>query len=737
MRYFSGKLKHCSMTRWPLLLLVASLAFTSLSAQQITLSDIFEKGTFRQQYVWGIQHLPDGEHYTTVGNGAILKHAYATGAVVDTLFHTRWAGTTLQGRQVSLHSYTLGPDGNKMLIPVEQEGIYRYSSKSHFYIYHRDSKKLEKLTEGGKQMYATFSPDGQKVAWVQDNNLFFKDLAKGKQTQITRDGRWNYVINGASDWVYEEELKLTRAFEWSPDSRMIAFLRFDEGRVRQFNMTMYGTGLYPEDYTFKYPKAGEDNAIVSVHVYQTDRKRMRDLRLNTGNNQYFPRIQWAPGADNLIVWRMNRHQNKLELLQIEVMRNRQRTLYTEENPYYIDANDRFVLFLKNGEQFICSSEKDGYHHLYLFDMRGREQQQLTKGKWDVTAIYGVDEEAGYVYYQSVQADPLERHVYRAKLDGSAPEQISQGPGWHDYDYAPGFRYVIRTYSSHKTPPLYSLHTGTGQLVRTLEDNSKLANTAREYGMRNKEFFSLKNRHGDDLNAWMIKPAGFDAAKEYPVLMFVYGGPGYQTVENKWGGRNDLWFQYLAQQGYVVMSVDSRGAGGQGQEFQKKHTYMNLGLPEAEDQIDAGKWIASQAWADSARIGIFGWSYGGTMSSLCLFLAPEVFRMAIAVAPVSHWKFYDTIYTERYMRTPKENPEGYESGSPINYVKGLRGKYLLVHGTGDDNVHVQNTMVLSNALVEAGKPFHQFLYPDRAHGMSGRGAHMHLYSMMTEFVKENL
>lgn len=725
------------MTRWPLLLFASLLVLSSLPAQQITLSDIFEKGTFRQQYVWGIQHLPDGEHYTTVSNGAILKHAYATGAVTDTLFHARWAGTTLQGKQVSLHSYTLGPDGNKMLIPVEQEGIYRYSSKAQFYIYYRDSKKLEKLTEGNKQMYATFSPDSRKVAWVQDNNLFFKDLTTGKQTQITRDGRWNYVINGASDWVYEEELKLTRAFEWSPDSRMIAFLRFDEGRVRQFNMTMYGTGLYPEDYTFKYPKAGEDNAIVSVHVYQTDRKRMRDLRLNTGDDQYFPRIQWAPGAGNLVVWRMNRHQNKLELMHIEVMRNRQRTLYTEENPYNIDANDRFVLFLKNGEQFICSSEKDGFHHLYLFDMRGRQQQQLTKGKWDITAIYGVDEENGYVYYQGTQAGPLERHVYRAKLDGSAPEQISQGPGWHDFDYAPGFRYVIRTYSNDKAPPLYSLHTGTGQLVRTLEDNSKLARTAREYGMRDKEYLSLKNRHGDEMNAWVIKPPNFDAAKAYPVLMFVYGGPGSQTVMNKWGGRNENWFQYLAQQGYVVVSVDNRGTGGQGQDFHKKHTYMNLGLPEAEDQIDAAKWIAAQTWADSARIGIFGWSYGGTMSSLCLFLAPEVFRMAIAVAPVTHWKFYDTIYTERYMRTPQENPEGYESGSPINYVEGLRGKYLLVHGTGDDNVHVQNTMVLSNALVEAGKPFSQFLYPDKAHGISGRGTHMHLYSMMTEFVKENL
>ena len=582
-------------------------------------------------------------------------------------------------------------------------------------------------------MYADFSPSGNKVAYVLNNDLYYKDFSTGKTKQITKDGQYNKIINGASDWVYEEELELSQSFQWSADGNKIAFYRFDEGEVKQWNMKMYDD-LYPSDYRFKYPKAGEDNAKVELMIYDLEEKKTIDVKLNK-KFEYLTSIQWTHDPNLLAVMSSNRHQNELHINLVNASDGSSEIIHTEKSDTYIEMPFE-VHFTQDSKHFIILSEKSGYRHLYMHDIDGKLNKQLTKGKWPVTSFYGVDEKNGKVYYQAAEETPLDRDVYSIDLDGKNKKKISPRDGTNRAVFSSSYAYFINYNTTANQPNYISLHDSKGKEIRVLKDNKRLTDKLNGYNISSKEFFSFTTSEGVELNGWMIKPPDFDASKEYPAFLTIYGGPGSQTVTNSWGGFNYFWHQMLAQMGFVVVSVDNRGTGARGTAF-KKITYKQLGKYETIDQIETAKYLANLNYIDGKRIGVQGWSYGGYMSSLCLLKGADYFKAAIAVAPVTNWRFYDTIYTERYMQTPQENPDGYDDNSPINHVEKLQGAYLLVHGMADDNVHLQNTSEMITALVEADKQFDLFVYPNKNHGIYGGNTRYHLYKKMTDFLVENL
>jgi len=568
-----------------LLLLMGILLSEVLPAQsEITLEDIFVNRTFSPNYIWGFTHLADGEHYAEIKVDYkkkvlnVLVYDYVKGDLQDTLFSGAWAPDSLQ--PFYFRNYTLSPDGSKILLATHTESIYRYSSRSDYYLFDRKRRSFEKLCGGSKQMYATFSPDGEKVAYVQDNNLFYKDLGSGEIVQISNDGKENKVINGDADWVYEEELELVKAFFWSPDSRKIAYYRFDESRVKEYEFPIYG-GQYPEIYKYKYPKVGERNSEVTLHAFFLEDGRQNTLPVSAGPDDYIPRITWTKDPAILSVQKLNRHQDTLDFYLVDVDKNEASLLFSEGNPYYIDIDDDLT-FLDNGKQFIWSSERDGYNHLYLYNLDGSVERQLTHGPWEVTKFYGLDATQKKLYYQAAEISPLQRQLYSIALNGKKKKLLTSGTGTYDADFSKGCRYFLLTWSDANTPYRFSMHDRNGKELRLIESNEDLQKTIKKYRYSKKEFFTFKQDQGVKLNGWMIKPIDFDSTKKYPVFMYVYGGPGSQTVTNAFGGRNDSWFQLLAQKGYIVVSVDNRGTGGRGQEFQKKYTYLKMGQAEVED-----------------------------------------------------------------------------------------------------------------------------------------------------------
>ncbi len=500
-------------------------------------------------------------------------------------------------------------------------------------------------------------------------------------------------------------------------------------------MTLF-QGLYPAEYRYKYPKAGEKNSIVSIHIYQLENQESKEVEIGNQKDQYIPRIRWTADPNILCVLRMNRHQNKLDYLLAEASSGKARLLMTEEDKYYIDIEKEQLTFLANGKQFINVSERDGFNHIYLYDMNGKVLKQITKGAWEVSDIYGIDQKKGWIYYQSTEPSPSHRDVYAIGLNGNGKRKISTVNGTNSASFSSDFSYYILSNSNSKSPLFVSLHGSDGKLIRVLEDNAKAKIRIAEYQLSPTEFFRFTTSEGVSLNGYMIKPANFDPNKKYPVFMYVYGGPGSQNVADSWGSGRNMWFNYLAQKGYIIACVDNRGTGARGAEF-KKMTYLNLGKYETIDQIEAAKWFAKQPYVDGNRIGIWGWSYGGYMSSLCITKGADVFKMAIAVAPVTTWRYYDSIYTERYLRTPQENAQGYDENSPINFADKLRGKFLLIHGTADDNVHFQNSVMFSEALIQANKDFEQAYYPNKNHGIAGGNTTLQLYRKMTDFILNNL
>ena len=705
-----------------------------VSAQkEITIDDIWTNGTYRSKGVPGFRFMNDGHHYSDLSGNSILIYDFSSGKLTDTLLDVNLLQLPTDEKQIS--DYAFSDDESQLLLKSGMEGIYRYSTKEWNYVYNMSSNKLEPLHDGSKQMHATFSPDGKKVAYVSDNDLYYRDLATGVNHRITHDGKVNEIINGSCDWVYEEEFSFTKAFEWSPDSRHIAYYRFDESAVKEFSMTYYTGALYPQNVSFKYPKVGMENSKVTIHLYDTQKKNKIQVDRDSEPDGYIPRIKWTKDPEKLCVFWMNRHQNHLELLLADVNTGRTSLLLQEDNKYYIDIHDNLT-FLSQDDCFLWTSEKDGFNHIYLYGMDGTLKRQLTSGQWEVSAFYGVDEKNNTIYYQAAARSPLEREVYSVDLKGKNQKLITDKKGFNSAQFSTTFDLFVWTHSTINSPATYSVHNRKGEMIRLLEDNAALKKQQEQTQARPVEFYSFTTSEGVQLNGYQIKPYDFDPSKKYPVLMYLYGGPGSQEVVNSWIGTDYWWFQSLAQQGYIVACVDNRGTGGRGEEF-KKMTYLQLGKYETIDQIEAARYLGKQTYVDPSRIGIFGWSYGGYMSSLCLFKGNDVFNSAIAVAPVTNWKWYDTIYTERYMRDEKENKEGYESNSPINFVDRLRGNYLLVHGSTDDNVHFQNSAEMSAALIRANKQYETYIYPNRNHSIYGDNARRHLYVKMTDFLNEHL
>ncbi|OGX83740.1 peptidase S9 [Hymenobacter lapidarius] len=724
--------------------LVPGATTTSIQAQQklpLTLEDIWAKPTFRSASVPGFNWMKDGRYYSAFEGGSLVQHEVTTGKALETLVAAadlQPAGAT---GPLDVDGYTFNANEQKILFTTETEPIYRRSAKSSYYVFDRASKKLTPLSTGGKQGYATFSPDGQRVAFTRDNNVYVTDLATMKETAVTTNGVKNNLINGSADWVYEEEFGFAQGFFWSPDSKLIAFYTFDESMVPEYDMQEWGS-LYPKENRFKYPKAGEKNSVVSVSTYDVASARTTKMDVGPEPDQYIPRVQWTTAPNTLSIQRLNRLQNKLEVLHADANTGKTKVVLTDTNAAYVEINDD-LNYLTGGKQFVFTSEKDGYQHLYLHDMNGKQVRQLTKGNWEISQINGFDPKTGFVYYTSTEGSALQRHLYRVNLKGTGKQRISEaGSGIDVVNMSPDTKYFLNVHSSAGVPAVTSLREGaTGKLVKTLEDNAKLKQTLAQYDLGKLEFMTIKTAEGVELNAWMIKPANFDPAKKYPVLMHVYGGPSFgssssQTVLDNYGGANYLWHQMLAQQGYIVVSVENRGTSGRGSAF-RKATYANLGKLETIDQAEGAKYLAALPFVDKSRIGIWGWSYGGYMTSLAMTKNPDLFKMGIAVAPVTNWRYYDTVYTERYLKTPQENPAGYDENSPVQFAQNLKGKFLLVHGTGDDNVHFQNSIAFVDALIKANKDYQTLYYPNRNHGISGGTTRLHLYRQMTNFVTQNL
>ena len=723
-------MKKLSLT--VLFFVVSSLSV--VAQQKISLEEIWS-GAFRTKGMEELMAMKNTNQYTVLNFDRSSKSAqidlydFATLDKISTLFDTK-----NHPEVTSIDSYSFDKNEKQILIAANTNSIFRRSFTADYFVYDIASKKVSRFTSNAIQE-PTFSADGTKISYVFENNLYVYDQISAASIQITQDGKKNHIINGITDWVYEEEFAFVKAYDWNSAGNKIAYIKFDETEVPEFSMDMYNQGLYPTQEVFKYPKAGEKNAIVSLYIF--DLKSGTTKKINLGNYKdfYIPRLKWTNDATILSVQVMNRHQDNLDLHFVDANSGVSKIVLNEKDKAYVDVTDNLT-FLKDNS-FIWTSEKDGFNHIYHYDKSGKLKKQITSGKWEVTNYYGFDENSGTIYYQSVENGSINRDVYSIKIDGKSKARLSSKIGTNSATFSPNFQYFINTYSSATVAPTYTLNQSkTGTVVKTIVSNEVVEQKLAKYDVAPKEFFELTTEKGHKLNAWMIKPKDFDATKKYPVFMYQYSGPGSQEVANKWNSTNDYWFMMLAQHGYIVACVDGRGTGFKGAAF-KKCTQKELGKYEVEDQIDAAKVFGKYNYVDASRIGIFGWSYGGFMASNCLFQGADVFKTAIAVAPVTSWRYYDSIYTERYMQTPQENASGYDNNSPINHVSKLKGNFLLIHGTADDNVHVQNTMKMVGALVQANKQFDWAIYPDKNHGIYGGKTRLQLYTKMTNFIKEKL
>ncbi len=704
-----------------------------ITAQQITVEKIWKNYEYYPKGVEDFKSMKDGEHYSRIGeDGSILIYK---------LMDANDKGEVLVNKNslvyndsiIAYEDYEFNSDETKVLFMTNIKPIYRRSYTAIYYLYDIKTKQLVPLDDKHKpQTLAEYSPDGKSVSFIHGNDIFVMELASGKSIKLTEDGKRNKIINGTSDWVYEEEFGITKAYAWSPDSKWISFLRFNEKEVKEFNLTYY-KGLYPEEYKYKYPKAGEDNSEVTAHLINVQKKSITPI--NLGEYEYIPRLSWAGNANKLVLLTLNRHQNHLKyhLIDLTAKKMTQKIFYEETSTTYVEI-DNNLLVLKDGNTILRTSEMDGYNHIYQLDFNGKSTQ-ITRGNWDVIDLYGIDELSNTVYYSSAEVSPMVKTIHSIQRDGANKTTVSKSIGWNDASFTSGFKYMVLTHSQANNPPVYSLMKNDGGFVRILEDNEELNRTLSTLTLSKKEFITF-NVNGNTLNAWIMKPANFNAANKYPVYMTLYGGPGHNEVVDAWDNADYMYHQLLTQKGYIVICIEPRGTLYRGAAF-KKSTYLQLGKLETEDLIATAKEIQGFPYVDPQRIGVMGWSYGGFMASLAITKGADVFKMAIAVAPVTNWRNYDNIYTERFMRTPKENPNGYDANSPVNFVNLFKGKFLLIHGSADDNVHYQNSMELVNAMVKADKQFDLFIYPNRNHGIYGGNTRNHLFSMMLNFIEKNL
>ncbi len=711
-------------------ILLISIPLQILFAQKdITKEDVFLNQTFSQDWVYGLNSMNDGLHYTTLEYGdtiKINKSNYESGKIIDVILKSSDINLEFNG-------YKFNTNETLLLIETESEKLYRYSKKSIYYLYNLNTKKLQKISNN-KIRLAEFSPNSKLISYIYRNNIYTYNIATNETKKITHKGLPNKIICGATDWVYEEEFGFTQAYEWSPDSEFIAYYIFDESKVPEFSMDVFENDLYPKQNRFKYPKAGERNSNVKINIINLKTNINTVAKINQKKEFYFPRMKWNNNSSQLFIQRMNRHQNHLELLSVNPSNGDFTLILEEKEATYIDTHSNLT-FYDDDSFFLWTSEKNGYNHIYLYRTDGKEIRQITKGNWEVTEFYGFNQKTKTLYYQSTEKSPLKRDIYSINVFGKKKKLLSKNQGTNNAQFSKNYKYFINTHSSANSPNIIELYDYMGKFQRTIKESKKLNENLKDYNLTKKEFFDFKTTQGVDLNGWMMKPVNFDENKKYPVLMYVYGGPGSQTVQDSWGGQY-MWYQMLCQKGYIIVSIDNRGTGGRGAKF-KKCTYKELGKLETIDQIEGAQYLSSLPYVDNNRIGIWGWSYGGYMSSLCILKGSQYFNTAIAVAPVTNWRFYDTIYTERYMQKPDENPDGYDLNSPIHHVDSLTGNYFIIHGTADDNVHVQNTYEMVNALVKANKQFDLFVYPDKNHGIYGGYTRLHLFTKITEFITKNL
>lgn len=713
-------------------ILVLAGLFTSMSAQRsITLEDVGLKGTFRAHQASDFTPMSDGLHVAAYQNKVIVKMRLSDGAVMDTLFSPSQAGIK---DTFDFDSFILSDDGNLILLATGSTRIYRHTFVANYYLYNRLNKSLEPLSKGGMQQSPVFSPDEKHIAFIRNNNIVVYNINEKYEWQITTDGEPRKIINGAPDWVYEEEFTLVQAMQWSPDGSKLAFLRFDETLVPEYEMPIYGNETYPSLYRFKYPKAGEKNSVVTLHVFDFDSKQTTTMQTSSGEDEYLPRFYWSLNSNLLSAIRLNRHQNQLDILFCSPD-GTSRKVYTEKDTaaYIPEVNDSYFTFINERNQFLIQSEKNGYNHVYLFNPNGSLVRQVTKGNWEVSEVLGVDPKMQMVYFSASTIKPYQTEIYSIRFDGTRMQRLTPNNGTNDAQFFPGCKYFLHTYSTSITPPRIVLRDNRGRELRALEENKALCDTLKTINYPAKEFSDITLPNGSNVYSWIIKPSNFDPSKKYPVLMYVYGGPGSQTVIDEW---STDWFYALADKGYIIASFDNRGTGKRGTAF-RECTYKKLGILESDDQISAAHYLAGLPFIDSTRIGIYGWSYGGYMTAMSLFRGNGIFKAAASVAPVSDWRFYDSAYTERYMSLPQDNKSGYKNSSVLQYAEKAKGKYLLIHGTADDNVHFQNSMDLAAALVNHNFPFEMQVYPDKNHGIYGGYARLHVYLRLQEFFLRNL
>jgi dipeptidyl-peptidase 4 len=712
--------------------LLVCITLFATAQKDITLEDIYIKNVFKAEGVAGFKSMKDGVHYSEIdAENNLVKVRFADANVVDTIVNL--AKLIYEKDTLKITSYEFNAKENKLLLFTNAEAVYRHSAFYSVYIYDLVSKKLIQPT-ADKVMHPTFNADDSKLAYIKSNNLYLYDMATTKEKAITNDGKINAIINGNCDWVYEEEFGFTQAYSWDKTGKYLAYYRFDESQVKEFNFAMYN-GLYPTDVKYKYPKAGEDNSKVDIFIYSTAKENSLKVNLGDDNDYYIPRIKWNPISNELVLYKLNRLQNNLTLFTCNPSSTLAKPLYMETNKYYIAINDE-IEFVKNRNGFYYTSEKNGYNHIWFHDGITGLDEAITKGNFDVLQLFGVNEKNNKIYFTSAQNGPTEKQLYAMDLKTKKVTQITTEPGVHNISFSNGLNYFLDAYSSVNIPSSFVIKDNTGKIVRTLKTNAPLKSVMKNYNLAPQQLIKVPNGLGDSLNAWILKPANFNPSKKYPLFMFQYSGPGSQQVFNSFMGRDYWWYQMLAQKGYIILCVDGRGTGSRGEAF-KKCTYKQLGKLESDDQIAVAKYFAKQTYIDASRIGIWGWSYGGYMSSICITKGADVFKSAIAVAPVTNWRYYDNIYTERYMQKPQDNAAGYDDNSPVNMVKNLKGNYLLIHGSADDNVHYQNAMEMINALIKADKDFDSEVYPNRAHGISGGNTRYHLYKRLTKFVLEKL
>lgn len=734
--------------------LLALLLFLPLSlcAQKtITLDDCFSFFKFYPQTGANFHYLKDGARYVEADHDGVLHIRDVRNERVDSII-----SLNLPEAVKGFDQFEFSEDETKLLLRTETEPVYRHSVLAKYFVHDFKTGSTQAVFEKGKLQFVTLSPDATRLAFVFGNNLYIKDLATQKTTQITQDGAANKIINGLPDWVYEEEFSPVDgndmvATRWSPDGSMLAFIRFDETAVPEFPLTWYEGGVYPRRSSFKYPKVGEANSTVSVHLYDLNSQGMVGKLMGLEPDDYCPRINWTPD-NQLVMTRLNRRQDTLDLLlalpdrTIYVQEDQTnwiptRLLLEETDPAYVEIeSDNKLIFLKSKQHFLWMSERNGWQHIYrhpLNQTMAEAPVELTKGDFDVTAFYGVDEKNGKFYFQAATPTPLDRQIWEGNLSSGEIRLLTAPTGTHEARFSPTFDYFTHIWSNANTPPVVNICDRNDDTLRVVNKNERIRKLRKEYGFVQKEFFQIPLADGTMLNAWMLRPAVLDTLKKYPILFDNYGGPGSQTVQNQYDGYMGSWHQMLVQKGYVIVSVDNRGTGARGRDF-RKCTQLQLGKLETEDQIAAAKFLGSQPWADPNRLGIWGWSFGGYLSTSCILKGNDVFKMAMAVAPVVNWKWYDSAYTERYMHTTKDNSKGYEDNSPVNFANLLRGdNYLICHGVTDDNVHWQQTVEMINALIKANKQFDTYYYPNRNHGIYGENATKHLFTKLTNFLMEKL